>query len=397
MYNIAEFGKRIAGLRRNAGMSQEELAKCLNVTSQAVSKWENGLSYPDVTTIPKVAEALHTTIERLYGKSVEQEAVSGAEGDAPKFPPVIAGGLSLVHKLYNTGCYTNKEVLSADNDSVLFKDGSKANLRTRLIINRGRGEIRFHESEWPAPCAADWQTVEKQETFRAVKSIQLNVSFWSYEIRRSPDEQTRVDIRGLSELVRHLAISCEDELLKIQSSPIYDDRIRAGTGDNKITIHFGADKGKSLAAAVSGCGKGMIRVPFCTGNIRISGSGNTILADMDELVCAISGSGDIRGGSVGNLDLKISGSGDMQFERVGGVMRAKISGSGDMKIHGGSLDLLSMQISGSGELDARKVTVREAEITISGAGDVTIGRVLEQSTEKCGKNSRINILQRGAE
>lgn len=42
MLDIKQFGKRIAFLRRQNGMSQEKLADLLGISSQAISKWENG-------------------------------------------------------------------------------------------------------------------------------------------------------------------------------------------------------------------------------------------------------------------------------------------------------------------------------------------------------------------
>ena len=49
----SSLGSRIAELRRKKNMSQEDLANALGVTPQAVSKWENDLSCPDITLLPK--------------------------------------------------------------------------------------------------------------------------------------------------------------------------------------------------------------------------------------------------------------------------------------------------------------------------------------------------------
>ena len=46
------FGRRIARLRLMKGMTQERLANLANVSAQAVSKWENDLSYPDIMLLP---------------------------------------------------------------------------------------------------------------------------------------------------------------------------------------------------------------------------------------------------------------------------------------------------------------------------------------------------------
>ena len=44
-------GTKIAKLRKEQNMTQQELANKLNITDKAVSKWERGLSYPDITSI----------------------------------------------------------------------------------------------------------------------------------------------------------------------------------------------------------------------------------------------------------------------------------------------------------------------------------------------------------
>ena len=61
-------GKRISELRKNKGMTQEQLAQRVGVTAQAVSKWENDLSCPDISILPQLAEALGVTTDELLGK-----------------------------------------------------------------------------------------------------------------------------------------------------------------------------------------------------------------------------------------------------------------------------------------------------------------------------------------
>ena len=61
-------GKRISELRKNKGMTQEQLAQQVGVTAQAVSKWENDLSCPDISILPQLAEALGVTTDELLGK-----------------------------------------------------------------------------------------------------------------------------------------------------------------------------------------------------------------------------------------------------------------------------------------------------------------------------------------
>lgn len=62
-------GKRIATLRKDKGLKQEDLAQMLGVSGQAVSKWENDLTCPDISLLPQLAKILGvTTDELLCGK-----------------------------------------------------------------------------------------------------------------------------------------------------------------------------------------------------------------------------------------------------------------------------------------------------------------------------------------
>lgn len=60
-------GKRIAGHRKRLGLTQDALAERLGITAQAVSKWENDQSCPDITMLPRLAEVFDCTTDELLG------------------------------------------------------------------------------------------------------------------------------------------------------------------------------------------------------------------------------------------------------------------------------------------------------------------------------------------
>lgn len=69
-------GNRIAKFRKAKGMTQEDLANQLGVSSQAVSKWENDASCPDISLLPQLSKVLGvTTDELLTGKNDEVKMV----------------------------------------------------------------------------------------------------------------------------------------------------------------------------------------------------------------------------------------------------------------------------------------------------------------------------------
>lgn len=67
-------GKRIAALRKLKDLRQDDIAQLLDVSPQAVSKWENDQTCPDIGLLPKLAQILGvTTDELLSGKQELQE------------------------------------------------------------------------------------------------------------------------------------------------------------------------------------------------------------------------------------------------------------------------------------------------------------------------------------
>ena len=62
---MSELGERLSKLRRDKGMTQEELASHLQVTRQTVSSYENGKSEPDIAMLHKLSEALETEVSFL--------------------------------------------------------------------------------------------------------------------------------------------------------------------------------------------------------------------------------------------------------------------------------------------------------------------------------------------
>ena len=79
-------GRRIARLRLTKTATQERLAKELNVSPQAVSKWENDINYPDISLLPDLARFLGVSVDELLsGASASaQESVAAQESAAEK-------------------------------------------------------------------------------------------------------------------------------------------------------------------------------------------------------------------------------------------------------------------------------------------------------------------------
>ena len=69
--NAASVGLNIATRRKELGMTQMELAEKVHVTNKAVSKWENGKIFPDLSLVESIASALDITVTELLGLEEE--------------------------------------------------------------------------------------------------------------------------------------------------------------------------------------------------------------------------------------------------------------------------------------------------------------------------------------
>ena len=73
---IINLGDKLKNLRKEKNISQEKLAQYLNVSFQAVSKWENGSTYPDIELLPEISRFFGITVDELLGaEQIDESAL----------------------------------------------------------------------------------------------------------------------------------------------------------------------------------------------------------------------------------------------------------------------------------------------------------------------------------
>ena len=68
------FGQRLARLRKKKGLTQEDVANRITISPQAVSKWENDLSSPDILVLSSLADILGVSVDELLGRQTSSNA-----------------------------------------------------------------------------------------------------------------------------------------------------------------------------------------------------------------------------------------------------------------------------------------------------------------------------------
>ncbi len=83
MNSKSDIGERIAYYRRLNAMTQEELAQKLNISTQAVSKWEQKITSPDIMLLPELASIFNISTDELFGKKVNTEPIFNLVDNVP--------------------------------------------------------------------------------------------------------------------------------------------------------------------------------------------------------------------------------------------------------------------------------------------------------------------------
>lgn len=425
MFNVDEFGKRLQDLRKKKNMTQGEFADRLGVTPQAVSKWENEQSFPDITLIPTIATILEVEVNCLFG--FKKHNIENDFSFPKKFENMV-----LVHHYQNIACYSSKEVDIIDGTGVKFKDGSTAELSSNLVVNAGKGEIRLLVLD-EKDNNIDLSKTSKNFEFDYIDSMDIEVISNKCEIIRSIDNKCRVHANGEARFINMMDVIVNEGKLIIR----YENKEGYNNNSyqkNYVRVELPCEVGKNVVVKVNGSGEltseinkfeygklmingsgtiqmnnfdsciasingsGVIKANKSeTASLSINGSGEIDLEDVQKLDASINGSGDIEVKNINSANINVNGSGDVNIENVNGEgdINLRISGSGNIHLVRGSCKKIDINIKGSGDIDASGVTVQKASIVIDSNGEVTIGRVVESSIEQIKKKGVIKILNRG--
>lgn len=134
---MIELGKKIAYHRKRLDMTQTELGEKLNVTAQAVSKWENGLSDPDLGTLQRLSKIFgvstdelirEETLEQEQAAVLAEEQAPAAESDAAEgadfLPPPAQSAAPAQPKVIIGYCHSCKKPLE-ERDPYVLKSGGR--------------------------------------------------------------------------------------------------------------------------------------------------------------------------------------------------------------------------------------------------------------------------------
>jgi len=108
-------GRTIARLRQNKNMTQQQLAAALNVSHQAVSKWETGAALPDVQTLMALTRLFGITMEQLLNGEVPEDRIETPKPASPFDEPIQNIG-NFVNNIVDSLFHPEKKETDAEKD-----------------------------------------------------------------------------------------------------------------------------------------------------------------------------------------------------------------------------------------------------------------------------------------
>lgn len=137
-------GKRIIAHRKRLGLTQDALAERLGVTAQAVSKWENDLSCPDIGMLPRLAAIFGTTTDELLG--IERQECANPDPAEEEAAAPMRGADNSRNSRFSSEFSWSSGRLDALAFAVLVLLAGSLTLLSRLLV----WDVGFWSILWPS-------------------------------------------------------------------------------------------------------------------------------------------------------------------------------------------------------------------------------------------------------
>ncbi len=353
-YNHLGMGERILNLRKARGMTQADFAERLGISPQAVSKWETGLAYPDISMLPIVARELGVPIDILFTEIHIEE-----QGKAPDSP------LFTEPEEDPRPAQQTRDARSSDQ---LYFDAINFSRLPRQI-----DVVILHDPTQPS----GWHL---QSSLQIEEILEIFIAGSTLHVEGLP---------GFSD-------DCGEGIFKSLKQG-FSKLKNQWQVEGQLTINCPEERLRSIEIEAMASSDISSHVDVEDLKINSYGAGDFKFRQVGSVDYSSYGAGDFQADSARQVDFRSYGSGELRIAQIlGGDVKIKINGAGDSYM-GGRARHLTFVGNGAGELDARELVCQDLDCRITGAGNCLVGRVTGQVKERINLAGSLKILNREPE
>ena len=224
-----ELGKKIRQLRFKAELTQEQLAERLNVSPQAVSKWENAAAMPDIALLPRLSEVFGVSIDDLFDLTVQQrlnriESRLDLESD-------LSQDVFLEYEEYLKSLLTSREHGSRATELIAYLYWHRMDAMARNVTRYARDAVRLS----PGKKGCQWM-LQRAENHAAwdwnIANHSKAIAFYRQLAKDNPDEVLPWEYLLDNLIADHRTQEAEQALARLEAlgkvSPVILETYRAG-------------------------------------------------------------------------------------------------------------------------------------------------------------------------
>lgn len=200
MFIVKSIGQTIKTLRRERNLTQEELAEHINVTSQAVSKWENDVGLPDISQVVPLAHFFGVSMDILFGikscdeldeigeiikKATAQETYRSEYSIIKEALGNYPGDTRLLSELLSCGvCLLSNNEITPDEKQTVFAECERAG---KLILSYSKDiAVLVETSQWLVRLYCETENIDK--AVETAENLPYNITFNKNEALARIDE-----------------------------------------------------------------------------------------------------------------------------------------------------------------------------------------------------------------
>ena len=307
--------------------------------------------------------------------------------------------MELVATVNGIRVYSDKELQNVSNTRLEFSDGSWCDVRTRQVVNKGRGSISIGATPEGESASSETKTWGPERY--SASALQIDGIVADVTIEPTDGDEIIVEMTGPEKDIDNIRVSEQSGMIVIGGSSsgrsrsrnvsisnisICNGNISIGGRGSQVIIRDSSPSENTTKVVVKVPKRTRLILDHIFGNVRVGDTEGNLELNLREIWNA-------QIGHVNDARLRIRGTGSVIVARVNSNLNAKVSGAGDIRVTEVHADTAELRVSGTGGILLNSGAIDEMEARVSGVGNVYFGGCARKANLRVSGIGSIHVEQ----